>query len=72
MLSAAEGRHPSTQEKARFLEANPNLSGDAEIVAVAFEQFADGLIEMVPDGPQFTIALQKLLEAKDCAVRAVL
>lgn len=38
----------------------------------AFSILAQGLEVSIPDGPEKTVALRKLLEAKDCAVRAVL
>jgi hypothetical protein len=31
---------------------------------------ADNIDQMLPDNPEKTTALRKLLEAKDCAVRA--
>lgn len=37
-----------------------------------FYQLAHELVESVPRNPERTTALRKLLEAKDCAVRAVL
>lgn len=37
-----------------------------------FALLADELARVLPDNPEKTVALRKLLEAKDCAVRAVL
>ena len=37
-----------------------------------FAVLAQELDEVLPDNPEKTTALRKLLEAKDCAVRAVL
>ena len=37
-----------------------------------FSALADFLVETLPDNPERTTALRKLLEAKDCAVRALL
>lgn len=38
----------------------------------SFHDLAHKLIDEVPRNPERTVALRKLLEAKDCAVRAVL
>lgn len=35
-----------------------------------FSDLADHIIETLPENPERTEALRKLLEAKDCAVRA--
>jgi len=35
-----------------------------------FADLADKLLESLPRNPKRTVALRKLLEAKDCAVRA--
>jgi hypothetical protein len=37
-----------------------------------FCTLADVVLNTVPDGPEKTACLRKLLEAKDCAVRAAL
>jgi hypothetical protein len=39
-------------------------------VSRSFHALAAHLIETLPDNPERTTALRKLLEAKDCAVRA--
>lgn len=41
-------------------------------VSKPFSELADLLVDNVPSNPERTVALRKLLEAKDCAVRAVL
>lgn len=63
-------RHPSTQEKMRWLVPNPNLPSGAP-AAVSWAAYALGkeLLTLAEDGPQFTIALQRLVDAKDAAVR---
>jgi hypothetical protein len=63
-------RHPSTQEKFRWLVPNKRLpAGPPATVAQLFADFAAQLLPVVGDGPQFTLALQQLIVAKDCAVR---
>jgi len=41
-------------------------------VSEPFSVLANLIIDTVPSNPERTVALRKLLEAKDCAVRAVL
>lgn len=41
-------------------------------VSAPFCVLAESLVLSLPDNPERTTALRKLLEAKDCAVRAVL
>lgn len=46
----------------------PQLQG----VSRPFAELATRLCETLPPNPERTVALRKLLEAKDCAVRAAL
>jgi len=63
-------RHPSTREKLRWLVPNPGLpAGVPREVAQYFHAHGVGLAELLKDGPQLTIALQRLIDAKDAAVR---
>lgn len=75
-LSPWEGilaeRHPSTQHLARMLQPNPALAGPLRAVAVEMERLATVMIRQVPDGPELTVGLRKLLEAKDAFVRGLL
>lgn len=41
-------------------------------VSKPFAELAHQLVSTIPSNPERTVALRKLLEAKDCAVRAVL
>lgn len=66
-------RHPGTQQVARWLVPNPNLPPGlpfevADVLAVVARE----MIHALPDGPELTAGLRKLLEAKDCLVRAAL
>jgi hypothetical protein len=66
-------RHPSITSIRKWLTANPNLAKDQFLIAHNCEQLADSIIEGIPqDGPELTAGLRKLLEAKDCFVRASL
>ncbi len=65
-------RHPGTAQLARWLKPNPNLPRPALTVAEEVEALASSLIRQLPDSPELTAGLRKLLEAKDCLVRAAL
>jgi hypothetical protein len=41
-------------------------------VSQPFGELAQTIVDKLPSNPERTVALRKLLEAKDCAVRAVL
>jgi hypothetical protein len=41
-----------------------------QAVSKPFSDLAHALVTMLPPGPEVSVALRKLLEAKDCAVRA--
>jgi hypothetical protein len=49
-----------------------HLPEKLRVVSQPFGELAQRLIEACPRNPERTVALRKLLEAKDCAVRAVL
>ena len=48
-----------------------HLRPDLLAVSRMFYDLAHCLVAMVPAGPERTVSLRKLLEAKDAAVRAV-
>ena len=49
-----------------------HLPDHLKSVSSKFYDMAHVLARTLPDNPESTTALRKLLEAKDCAVRAVL
>ena len=49
-----------------------HLPPHLQVVSKPFGELAETLVASVPRNPERTVALRKLLEAKDCAVRAVL
>ena len=64
------GRHPDTLEKLRWLIPNPGLpEGNPSIVAAQLGDAGFEMTRRLKDGPQLTIALQRLVDAKDAAVR---
>lgn len=46
--------------------------GDMQSVSEMFATLAQILTEVLPSNPESTVALRKLLEAKDCAVRSII
>jgi hypothetical protein len=72
MGSNYAGRHPSVKEIMKYLEPNPNLKGIQAEIAQSFHSMADNLLNELEDSPELTAGLRKLLEAKDCFVRASL
>ena len=63
--------HPSTQSILRYFEYD-HLHPKLQPVSEPFHQLAHGMVAHGLDGPEFTAGLRKLLEAKDCMVRAAL
>lgn len=64
-------RHPEIERLHRYFEYG-HLPEDLQRVSRHFAVLTDVLLAMVPDSPELTVALRKLLESKDCAVRAAL
>jgi hypothetical protein len=48
-----------------------HLPEHLKVVSEPFGVLAQDLVAKLPRNPERTVALRKLLEAKDCAVRAV-
>ena len=68
---SVDDRHPSTQQIARWFGYG-HLQGDARMVSGEVFELAAWMIQQLPDGPELTAGLRKLLEAKDCFVRAAI
>ena len=43
-----------------------------QAISMPFCELAENMVDTLPRNPERTVALRKLLEAKDCAVRAEL
>lgn len=71
-IDKINSRHPSSAHMMRVLAPNPNLKGELYSIANEFFDMAYNMFQMLPDGPELTAGLRKLLEAKDCFVRAAL
>jgi hypothetical protein len=65
------GRHPGTQQIARFFEYE-HLPPHLQAISRPACELAEVMIAGLEDGPEVTAGLRKLLEAKDCFVRAAL
>lgn len=52
--------------------AYAHLRDDLKAVSQPFGVLAQRMVDTLPQNPERTVALRKLLEAKDCAVRAFL
>ena len=67
-------RHPGTQQLARyFTKITPASSPEhLDMIRQTCHTLACLMIVSLPDGPELTTGLRKLLEAKDCFVRAAL
>lgn len=63
------GRHPATEQLLEFF-AYDHLPPHLAAVSRPFADLAHGLLTALPDSAELTAGLRKLLEAKDCAVRA--
>ncbi|WP_326829669.1 hypothetical protein OIE13_05905 [Streptosporangium sp. NBC_01810] len=66
-----EGRHPGVAQIARYFDFE-HLPPHLQAISQPCHDLAAEMIEQVPDGPELTAGLRKLLEAKDCFVRAAL
>jgi hypothetical protein len=62
--------HPATAQVLRFF-AFEHLPPKLQEISKPFAELADRVAHEL-DGPEATVCLRKLLEAKDCAVRAAL
>jgi hypothetical protein len=63
--------HPATAAILRYF-AYSHLPPELQEVSAPIGDLAHALAESLPQGPELTTGLRKLLEAKDCFVRAAL
>ncbi len=63
-----EGRHPSVAHFEPLFEYK-HLPEHLQSVSMWFSALAQNLLSKLQDGPELSVALRKLLEAKDAAVR---
>jgi hypothetical protein len=63
--------HPNIESLLKFFEFG-HLPEHLQIVSEPFSKLAHEVADRYPFNAETTVALRKLLEAKDCAVRAAL
>lgn len=66
------GRHPAVEELLQYFEFEHLRAGELRDTSQMFYALAHELADRLPSIPETTVALRKLLESKDCAVRASL
>lgn len=67
-----KGRHQSVRHVAQFFEFDHLPAGLMRDTSRRFADLATALLADPLDGPELVVALRKLMEAKDCAVRAAM
>lgn len=67
-----EGRNPAVVHIMQFFTYAHLKGDDLQSVSAKVAQLAWDLARDIPDSPELTAGLRKLLEAKDCLVRAKL
>jgi hypothetical protein len=73
VISATGGkmsdRHPSVTAVTQFFKSD-HLPDHLKEIAEPCEDLKNQMLHNLPDSPELTVGLRKLLEAKDCFVRA--
>ena len=64
------GRHPGTQHFEKLFGYSHLPAGALRDTSAACNVVACQMVKQLPDGPELSAGLRKLLEAKDCFVRA--
>jgi hypothetical protein len=67
----ASQRHPATTALLRWFEYD-HLPEHLQAVSKPIGDLARDMADALPDGPELSTGLRKLLEAKDCLVRAAI
>lgn len=66
-------RHPSVRQVSRWFDYRHLADGKPRVVSTVIADVAGDILAMIPgDDPELTTGLRKLLEAKDCFVRAAI
>lgn len=72
MIDVPQHRHPGVRDIARYFDPSHLPAGLPRAASAMCESLAREMIGGTPDSPELTAGLRKLLEAKDCFVRAAL
>jgi hypothetical protein len=70
MEQNAENKPEEPKESLLQFFTYEHLPEHLQVISKPFGDLANTLVENLPRNPERTVALRKLLEAKDCAVRA--
>lgn len=65
-------RHPATSNLLRWFDFRHLREGAVRDTSAKVADLAVVLADTLPDGPELSAGLRKLLEAKDCFVRAAI
>jgi ferritin-like protein len=71
MSELPQGRHPSVAGLLRWFDFG-HLPPFLQTASEPFADLAALVVEELPDSAELSTCLRKLLEAKDCAVRATI
>lgn len=67
-----DNRHPATRQILRWFAADHLPQGRLRRTSSIIANHAHYLAATLPDGPELSAGLRKMLEAKDCFVRAAI
>lgn len=67
-----ENRHPAVKQIARWLDWEQMPAGKTRNIAMSCHRLAREVLEDLPDDPELVAGLRKLVEARDCFVRAAI
>jgi hypothetical protein len=67
-----DSRHPGTRHFAPLFQYTHLPAGPMRTASENCTVLAEQMVDQLPDGPELIAGLRKLLEAKDCFVRAAL
>ena len=70
-MSDSDQRHPAIAQILRYFTWR-HLPTDLQEISRPFGDLAEWSADNLPSNPELTAGLRKLLEAKDCMVRAAL
>lgn len=62
--------HPATESLLRWFNSDHLQPGYPKLVFEKCTLLAHDVVDMLPDDPELSAGLRKLIEAKDCFVRA--
>lgn len=70
MTLNVKDRHPAVQAYANYFDGGHLSHPDLRFIVDEFENLAQNMLNRLGDAPEVSHMLRRLVEAKDCAVRA--